>query len=368
MKWKIPVAKPSIGPEEIAAVIEVMKSGWISQGKMVNLFEKKFSDFCNTKFGIATNSGTSALMLALRSLNVGYGDEVITTCLTCTATINAIVLVGAIPVLVDIDDNTLNIDPNLIEKKINRKTKAIIPVHLFGYPADMDSILNIASKYDIPVIEDACLALGSMYKGKKCGAIGTLGCFSFYTNKHITTGEGGMVVTNSEILYNKIKGLANLGKSPIGKHQHNFIGYNFKMTDIQAAIGLTQLKKINNFILRRRKIVNKLRHAARVVKGIISYPHEGQDVFNSYFAFYFIMESKKERDKFDIYLNMHGIETRPLMSFIPLQDAFKHFHFPLNELTRGKKLYERGLYITCSPTLKEEEIHYLITKIQNFKQ
>ncbi|ADP77842.1 DegT/DnrJ/EryC1/StrS aminotransferase [Methanothermus fervidus DSM 2088] len=241
----IPISKPMIGDEEINEVINVLKSGQIAQGPMVEKFEKKFAKYVGTKYAVATSSGTTALHLSLLAIGINKGDEVITTPFTFSATSNSILYVGAKPVFVDIDLRTYNIDPNKIEEAITDKTKAIIPVHLYGHPADMDPILEIAEEYSLYVIEDAAQAHGAIYKGSKVGTFGDAACFSFYPTKNITTGEGGMVTTNNKKLAEKIKILRNHGE--VERYNQIMLGYNFRMTDVEAAIGIHQLKKLDKF-------------------------------------------------------------------------------------------------------------------------
>ena len=241
----IPIAKPVLGKEEEKAVIAVLRSGKISQGEVVEKFEDEFAKFCGTKYAIATDNGTSALMVALVSAEIGAGDEVITTPFTFIATANSIVFTGAKPVFVDIDPNTFNIDVKKIEEKITKKTKAILPVHLYGLMADMPAINEIAKKHKLVVIEDAAQAHGADIKGKRAGNWGNAATFSFYPTKNMTTGEGGMITTNDKNLAERAKLFRNQGMKR--RYYHDVVGYNFRMTEIAAAIGIEQLKKLDKF-------------------------------------------------------------------------------------------------------------------------
>ena len=263
----IPIAKPNLGPQERKAVIEVLKSGMIAQGPKVAQLEEKFAHFIGTKYAIAVSSGTTALHLALLALGIGEGDEVIVPSFTFIATANAPLFVGAKPIFADIDEQTFNIDPIDIEKKITKKTKAIIPVHLFGRPADMKQILALAKKHKLYVIEDAAQAHGAEIKGKKIGSFSEAGCFSFYPTKNMTTSEGGMVTTNNEKLAQKIHLLREHGMPK--KYHHEMLGYNFRMTDIAAAIGLEQLKKLRSFNAKRITNAKYLNNRLGKIKGII---------------------------------------------------------------------------------------------------
>ena len=242
----IPVCVPFIGEEELKNVTDCVKTNWISsKGKYVEEFEKKFANYCGCKYGIATTNGTTALHLALVSLGVGKGDEVIIPSFTMIATMFAIIYCGAKPVLVDAERETWNIDVDKIEEKVTNKTKVIMPVHIYGHPCDMDVILKVAKKHNLYVVEDAAEAHGADYKGKKAGGIGNIGCFSFYANKIITTGEGGMVVTNDKEIAERAKSLKDLA-FPKGKriYLHSRVGYNYRMKNIHAAIWLAKFEKI----------------------------------------------------------------------------------------------------------------------------
>jgi dTDP-4-amino-4,6-dideoxygalactose transaminase len=264
----ITIAKPAIGKEEEREVLKVLRSGMIAQGRWVERFEKEFAKYIGTKYAIQTTSGTTALHLALLALGIGNGDEVITTPFTFVATSNAILYTGARPVFVDIDENTFNIDPDLIEKKITKRTKAILVVHLYGLPADMTKINKIAKKYHIDVIEDAAQAHGATYKNRKVGSIGKLGCFSFYATKNMTTGEGGMVTTNSYKLAQKVRALRNHGMIKLD-YKYPFLGYNYCPTNMAAALGLTQLKKLDSLNAKRERNAKYFISKLKNTKGIV---------------------------------------------------------------------------------------------------
>jgi dTDP-4-amino-4,6-dideoxygalactose transaminase len=240
----IAISKLELGKEELLAVSKVIKSGNLTQGKKVAEFEQAFAKFIGAKYAVAVSSGTSALYLSLLALGIGKGDEVITTPFSFIASSNAILYTGAKPVFVDIDEKTFNIDTKLIERRITKKTKAILPVHLYGLPCDIKNILSIARKHQLFVIEDACQAHGASFGNQMVGTFGNLGCFSFYATKNMTTVEGGMITTNSQKLAEKLLLLKNHGSKI--KYQHEILGYNFRMTDLNAAMGLEQLKKLQN--------------------------------------------------------------------------------------------------------------------------
>jgi len=245
----IPISKPIISDAEKQAVIEVLESGRLAQGPRVAQLEERFAQLCGTRYAVATSSGTTALHLALLAHGIGPGDEVITTPFTFIATINAILFVGAKPVLVDIEEETFNIDPALIEAAVTPRTRAIIPVHLYGYPCDMDPILEVARRHGLAVIEDAAQAVGATYKGRPVGGFGTA-CFSLYATKNVMSGEGGMITTDDPEVAERCRMLRNHGMRE--RYQYEFLGYNFRMSDLHAAIGLVQMDRLEEFAARRR--------------------------------------------------------------------------------------------------------------------
>ena len=251
----IPVATPFIGEKELRYVTDAVLSGWISsQGEYIERFEDQFASFCGSTYAATVSNGTVALHLALSALGIGPGDEVIVPALTFVATASAVRHCHAAPVFVDIHKDNWNIDPEQIERAISPRTRAIIPVHLYGQPCQMDRIQEIAERHHLWVIEDAAEAHGALYHGKRVGSIGHIGCFSFYANKIITTGEGGMVVTNDRALNEKIRLLKNHGMNPKRKYWHDVVGYNYRMTNLQAAIGVAQLERWNQIIAAREHI------------------------------------------------------------------------------------------------------------------
>lgn len=239
----INVATPSVGEEEIEAVAEVMRSGRYVQGPKVEEFEEKFAEYIGTEHAIATNSGTAALHIAQASVGIGPGDEVIVPALTFFSTVTSVIHNNAIPTFTDIDPEIYCLNPEDMEKKITEKTKAVIPVHLYGHPAEMDQITEIAQAHDLLVIEDAAQAHGAEYKGRKVGSIGDVGCWSFYATKNMTTGEGGMITTNDSNIAEKARLIRSHGMT--SRHDHEVLGYNYRMNEIAAAMGLVQLSKLD---------------------------------------------------------------------------------------------------------------------------
>lgn len=244
----ISIAHPLLGSEEEVAVLSVLASGQLAQGKQVELFERYFADMCGVREAVAVSSGTAALHLALLAHNIGPGDEVITTAFSFAATANVILLVGATPVFVDIERDTYNIDPALVEAAITPHTRAILPVHLYGNPCDMRQLEQLATTHNLVIIEDACQAHAATIDGRAVGSFGT-GCFSFYATKNMTTGEGGMLTTNDPLIAQKVRLLRNHGQQ--ARYVHTTIGYNMRMTEIQATIGLVQLSKLEQFTEQR---------------------------------------------------------------------------------------------------------------------
>lgn len=261
-KQKLPIAQPSLKGNELAYVTDAIKSSWISStGAYVTKFEDEFSAWCGCKYGIATSNGTTALHLALVALGIGPGDEVIVPNLTFAATINAVIYTGATPVIVDIEEDSWCIDPIEIQKAITTKTKAVVPVHIYGQPCNMDDIMSIASDNNLFVIEDCAEAHGASFDNKKVGSIGTIGCFSFFGNKVLTTGEGGMCVTNDPDLDAKMRVLRDHGMSKDKRYYHDVVGFNYRMTNLQAAIGVAQLERIEETLKWRENLEERYRKA-----------------------------------------------------------------------------------------------------------
>ncbi len=288
--YKIPVACPDIGPEEEQLVLEAIRSKWISsQGPYVKEFERRFAKWLGIKHAIAVSNGTVALHLALLALNIKQGDEIIVPDLTFASPANMVILTGAKPVFVDVSREYWCIDPRDLKRNITSRTKAIIVVHLYGHPADMDEILEIAHENNLYVIEDSAEAHGAEYKGRKVGSIGDIGTFSFYGNKVITTGEGGMIVTNNKNIAEKIRLMRDHGMKP--RYWHIVLGFNYRMTNLQAAIGLAQLSKIDRLIKRKREIAKIYKNELSATPGIELHP-EMPWARPSYWLFSILVDKK----------------------------------------------------------------------------
>lgn len=306
----IPIAKPIVGKEEIEAVREVLESGMLAEGQVSRELEQDFASYVGAKHASVATNGTAALITALEAMDIQPGDEVITTPFTFIASANSIALVGGVPVFVDIDPRTYNIDPTLIEDAITERTKAIMPVHIFGMPCDMKRILAIAEDYDLMVIEDACQAHGATIDGKQVGSFGDISAFSFYATKNMMTGEGGMIVTDNEELMDKVLMIKNHGRGREGGYSHYRIGYNHRMMDLVSAIGKEQLKRLPGILKSRRK-------NAKLYDNLFSRfddirPQEGSESSDSAYHVYAprLKSDKIKRDEMISNLKAEGVGSR----------------------------------------------------------
>lgn len=352
MGWRIPVARPDVGPAEAAAVQEVMASGWITQGPRVRKLEEAFARLCGTRYAVATNTGTAALHVALLALDLEPGVEVITTPLSCIASANPILFQGARPVFADVERETYNLDVADVEKRITPRTRAILPVHLFGHPVDLDPLLDLARHHRIPVIEDASQATGALYKGRPVGGFGDVGCFSLYANKIVTSGEGGMIVTSDAELAQRMAAVRNFGQRPGEPFLHPLLGGNYKMSDVHAAIGCVQLDKIEGYIARRRHNVDDLNAALTPLAGLIErLPSERPWARAVYFGYHVLFRTADLRHRVEAALHAAGIETRPFFSLITDQAPYRGRGFDPADTPVAADLLARGLYVSNSPDL-----------------
>jgi perosamine synthetase len=316
-KRNIPVAAPMLVGNEKAYVMDCLDSTWISStGKYVEQFESSFAEFCESRHAISCCNGTVALHLALVALGLQPGDEVIVPTLTFVATANVVSYCGAKPIFVDVDPETWTINPDSIEEKINSRTRGIIVVHLYGQPANLDPILNLAQKHGLFVVEDAAEAHGARYKGKRVGALAHVGAFSFYGNKALTTGEGGMLTTNDEALAAKLRLLRGQGMDPKKRYWHPVIGYNYRMTNVAAALGLGQLEKADWHLERRATVAHWYQERLKAIDGI-RWQAEQEWATRIYWMFSIVLEKQAgNRDEVMAELEQAGIEVRPL--FYPM--------------------------------------------------
>ncbi len=368
----IPVSEPNIGKEELDNITEAVQSGWISSmGKFTGEFESNFADYCGVRFGIACVNGTAALHIALTALGIGRGDEVIVPDLTFIASANAVLFTGAEPVFIDSDPDYWCINPGKIEEAITLNTRAIIPVHLYGHPCDMDAITSIAQKHHLFIIEDAAQAHGSKYKGKMTGSLGYISCFSFHAIKLITTGEGGMCLTNDEKLAIKMKTLRDHGMNANKKYSHDLIGFNYRLTNLQAAIGVAQLKKITEFLDRKKYIYDHYVSLLRDVPGL-TLPAEKSWATSNHWVNALLVEDVFgiDRDSLMERLLENGIETRNM--FIPMdqQPVYQGMDFVLqkHDFPVAHELSKRGLYLPSSSKLSDGDIDYICHTIKKLRK
>ena len=375
---RFPLAKPHITPGDIRAVVDVMETPHLSRGPKTPAFEEAVAKYIGGRYAVATNSGTSALHLAVRALGIGEGDHVITTSMSFVASSHAIVFEKAIPIFVDIEPQTLTIDPGLVEKKIiefrkkKKRVRAILAVDIFGYLADWKSLRCIAKKYKVALIEDSCQALGSRVGKKRAGSFGDVGVFSFYPNKILTTAEGGMLVTNDKRIADMAKSLRNQGMAA-GTHwgEYDKLGYNYHLSDIHSALGLSQLRRMNVFIQRQKEIMRQYTkqfgHFANT-KGVRTLV-EVKNIFSVPFACIIHLPKKfgrKERDLLVARLALHKISARSYLPAIHLTTfyrktlGYKRGDFPVTEY-----FADRGLALPFYHSLSPKDIAYIVRSINN---
>lgn len=360
----IPVAAPSLTGNEKRYVLDCLDSTWISSsGKYIEKFEEAFAEFCEVEYALSCCNGTVALHLALMALRIGPGDEVILPTLTYVATANAVAYCGARPVFIDSEPETWNLNPSLLEELITPHTKCIIVVHLYGHPVDMDPVLEIAHKHDLFVIEDAAEAHGAEYKGHRVGSLGDIATFSFYGNKIITTGEGGMVVTNDPLLASRVIQLKGQGMDPNRRYWFPIIGYNYRMTNIAAAIGLAQLEQIDWHLSRRRDIAAQYKdHLGRDLR--LTLQPEKHWARNSYWINCVVLNGHLpiSRDKMMERLSERGIETRPF--FYPMHSLPMYRQFASeNKFPIAETVSARGINLPSSANLEDEDIAGICSEI-----
>ena len=363
---KYPVAEPDIGLEEEKYVLDCLRSNWISSlGKYITDFENQMAQRFQTQHAVATSNGTTSLHLALIALNVGDGDEVIIPSLTFAACANAVCYVGAKPVLADSNYGDWNMDPSDIEKKITRKTKAIMVVHLYGHPAQMGPIMSLAKKHNLKVIEDCAEAHGAQYENRPVGSFGDIASFSFYGNKIMTTGEGGMLLLNDSNLAAKIRLLRDHHMDPLRRYFHTAVGYNYRMTNIQAAIGLAQLEKLDRFLNKKREIAlqyNQHLTSLGVFDFMPSQPWAKPVCWLYSVLLSKQFEKKISRDAFCAALKSAGIDNRPF--FIPMH-ALPYLPVTRGSFTVATDLSQRGLNLPSSTKLTVNDVKEICNVISD---
>jgi len=358
----IPISNPDIGEDERRGVLEVLESKMLVQGKNVEELERRFAEYVNTDHAIATINGTTALEVSLRAAGLSRGDEVITTPFSFIASSNSILFTGAKPVFVDVDQDTFNINPDLIQEKITDKTKAILPVHLYGQSCEMIKIMKIAEENNISVIEDACQSHGAEYSGKRTGSFGEAGCFSLYATKNMTASEGGIITTNDKGIAEKSRLLRNHGQET--RYHHKMIGYNYRMTNIAAAIGIAQMKKLDIMNSKRIENARLLSEGLKDITGIILPKQKnGKHVFHQY-TLRITDEFSKTRDEFSKLLTENGVGNIIYYPIpIPMQEAYKNMGYsetlPVTDL-----ISKQVISIPVHPQLSETDIQKIIDVIR----
>ena len=364
----INISKLQLGHEEISAVAQVIKSGVIAQGPKTLEFEQKFAEYCGAKYAVAFSNGTAAIHAALYALEIGHRDEVITTPFTFVATANPILMLGAKVIFCDISEKDFCIDPLKLEASITKKTKAIIPVDLYGQVYNYDPIKKIAQKYKLLILEDACQAVGAEYRGIKAGNFGDIGAFSFYATKNMTTGEGGMIVTNNASVAEKCKMFRHHGQSEKVRYEYLELGYNYRITDIQSAIGLEQLKKIDKLNEARINNARVLTEGLRNIKGLIT-PISSQDnkhVYHQY-AVRVAPNFVATRDVFLDHLRSKGINAgvyypKPLH----LHKHFSSLGYNAGDFPVAETMSKQVISLPIHSALTKAELKYMIETIKNF--
>ena len=365
----IPVNTPLLSGNELKYITECIETGWISsEGAYITKFESLFAKYVDRDHGIAVSNGSAALDIAIKALNIGLGDEVIMPCFTIISPAQSIVTVGAKPVLVDCDLETWNMDVNQIESKITSNTKAILVVHIYGLPVDMNPILDLCTKYNLKLIEDAAEMHGQTYFDRKCGSFGDISIFSFYPNKHITTGEGGMIVTNDNELSERCKKLRNLAFDPNGRRFiHDELGWNYRMTNMQAALGVAQLENIGVHLNIKRKVGQKYQNGLDQLTNFQLPVPKTIYAENIYWVFGLVAETQKLQEKTVKYLLENGIATRPFFWCMHEQPVFKKLGLFDNETyPNAEKIARNGFYLPSGLGLKDNEIDFIIEKMISF--
>ncbi len=363
MHRKIHLDAPDIGDEEKSYLSDAIDANYVSTiGPFVPKFEKRFAGYLNVKGSVSTQSGTAAIHVALRELGIGQGDEVIVPSLTFIATVNPVIYTGATPVFADVDIDTWNISPEEIRQRITKRTKAIIPVHLYGNPCDMGEIMNIAQENNIYVIEDATESLGSRYKGKYTGTLGSFGCFSFNGNKIITTGGGGMVVAKDTSKIEHVKFLVNQARDNLNEYHHSEIGFNYRMTNLEAAMGLAQIEKLDGF-LDKKRIFNKIYRDELNEIGSITFQQVYPGCESSYWFTCIMFKECIDIDKLQNSMKGKGISTR--RTFIPIPELSPYRIYKKSNYENSKYIHERGLCLPGSTLNSEDDIYWACETIKS---
>ncbi|PVX24547.1 MAG: aminotransferase DegT [Candidatus Bathyarchaeum sp.] len=364
----MPIAKPNFGKEEQDAVKEVLESGILASGPKVKAFEKEYSEYVGVKHSVAVINGTVALDVALKTLDIGAGDEVITSAFSFIASSNCILFQNAKPVFADIDPKTFNIDPEDVAEKITSKTKALIPVHLFGQPANMDALMEIAQDNKIALVEDAAQAHGAEYEGQKTGSIGDVGCFSFYATKNMTEGEGGILTTDNQKLADRARLLINHGQS--SKYHHDTLGYNYRMTEMCAAIGSVQLNKINGFNEKRIKNAQLLSNGIREINGL-TVPYVDKAVRHVFHQYVVRVEENYcvDRDELADYLAEKGVGVA-IHYPVPIyrQGLYQKLGYKNTVCPNTEDACNSVLSLPVHPLVDKKDVEYILEALEEISQ
>ena len=364
MRKHIPVARPSLVGDEGRYLAECIESGWISSaGSFIDRFEQAVADSCGVCHGVACSSGTTALHLALRAVGVQAGDEVLVPTLTFVATANAVAYCGATPVFVDCLEDSYNMNPAKLEEAITDKTRGIIAVHLFGWPAEMDEIRAIAEARGLFVIEDAAEALGALYRGRHAGALGHAATFSFYGNKMITTGEGGMVVTDVDEIAEESRLLRGQGMDPNRRYWFGRVGYNYRLTNMQAAVGLGQIECLSRHLAKRQEIAASYNSLLAGMEEHFQTPKPPAHVQHAYWMFVVTLQNRRDldRDRIAEIMEEAGVETRPV--FYPMHQLPPYYE-PSQSFPVAEAVSQRGLVLPTHGSMTNEDLEYVVETLE----
>lgn len=359
----LPIAEPDLGGKELNNLVDAYLSTWVSStGNYVVDFEKKFAEYCGMTYGVTTSNGTTALHLALAALGIGEGDEVIVPNITFASTINAVLYVGAKPILVDIEKDGWCLEADEMEKAITKNTKAIIPVHIYGQPCNMDRIMDISKAHGLYVVEDCAEAHGAKYDGKRVGGFGIINCFSFYGNKIITTGEGGMCITNDNKLNEKMRVLRDHGMNKQYRYYHDMVGFNYRITNLQAALGLAQLEDIGNKLAWREELEDRYMQLLKDIPGVHL---QKKDLLKREKVAWLVtayVDDPARRDKIMHAMKSANIDVRPF--FIPLSEMKIYRKYKFSD-ENSKYISERGFNLPTTRSIHEEELQRIVDIIKN---
>jgi perosamine synthetase len=352
----VPLAQPFLNGREIELVTEVLRSGRLSLGPMVTRFENMFAEFVGTKHAVAVSSGTTGLHVAAITAGWGPGDEVITSPFSFVSSANIARYTGATVTFADIDADTLNLDPGAVEAAVTPKTRGIVPVDIFGWPVDMDALAKIAGEHDLTMVEDACEALGATYKGRNVGAAGVPAVFAFYANKQMTTGEGGMLVTDDDGLADQWRSLINQGRADSGQWlAHDRLGYNYRLSDIASAVGVAQLEKLGRILAMRREVAFAYNRLLGDIPGVNLPLADGDGNERSWFVYYVVLDEGIDRNDVMLQLTERGVQCKPYLPSIHLQPYFRELGFREGMFPVAESVSARSLALPFFPQMSPQQ-------------